>query len=138
LIKDELEATFSSLNLCVIPTLKTHHAPNSSSRIDLLVCSHPILVDFVQQHSVPSISRHDILHCQLRVPYNGTPELPVRRATRRYKLIDTQRFAMDVLTTPWGMVLHTLDLENKVDILNNLTLNLFDKHAPLVFGEWKS
>ena len=132
LMRDELEAVFTSLNLHVVPTSKTHHAPNSSSRIDLLVTSHPTLIDTVMQTAVRTISRHDLVQCRLRISYSGILDSSSCATMRRYNQIDQQSFRNDIMNTPWGLVLQTPYIEDKVDILNKLIISLFDKHAPLI------
>lgn len=127
--KSELEFILSTLNLSVIPTNKTHHAPTSSSRIDLMMFSHPSLVISVHQKPIPAVSRHDLISCAINIIPNTVS--PPRPTVRRFHKINQALFLDDAARLPWSGVFQATNIDSKVALLNSLILSLYDKHAPL-------
>ena len=120
---------FQSLDLSILPLKPTYHTATSDTLLDLIITKKNDNVLIHGQLPAPGISGHDIIY----VAYSlQCPKAPRKTITYRdLKHINDTALLEDALLLPWHTILHAHTVDEKVEILNNLILHLYDKHAPL-------
>lgn len=134
LLKDDararrLQSLLSSVNLHILPLSATHHSPNCSpSLLDLMIVSSPSNVSDHGQLPA-SFSYHNLLYLSYRI---RTPKRkPKLLHLRSYKGMNLEALQRDASNIDWSPVADTSDIDQKVNLFNNIILELYDRHAPV-------
>lgn len=121
----------TELDLQQVITEPTRITTNSSSLIDVVICSNTLNlitsgVEF--NHLLPT--DHEVIFCQ----FKGLKKqiTPYQRTYREFQSIDPDAFYIDLQNLPFDNVFYMPHIENKVEYFNTLMINLFDHHAPLI------
>lgn len=118
--------TYGFIQLINDPTRVTLH---SSTLID------PIFVncsEFVIQSGVENadlISDHKLVFCKLKIPqYKYKQKFVTYRDFRQFENL---AFLEDLHNTPWNNIIYVNNIDEKVHMLSENIIKLFDRHAPL-------
>jgi len=112
-----------------IPYSATFKTDNSSSILDVIATN---CQEYVIEHGqcvAPGFSCHDLIYAvlNLRVP-------PVKKKLitfRDFSKIDEASLLMDANDVPWENIYKLVNIDSKVQLLNEYILKLLDKHAPV-------
>jgi len=107
---DPVTARASLLDLFLIPTEK-------------FSCLHTF-----GQISLPGSSDHDLIYMSFNTSFNITPS---KFTYRDYKNCNLNLLMRDSLTIPWSNLFHLNSVDEKVNFLNQMILDIFNKHVPL-------
>nr|CAI5834332.1 unnamed protein product [Callosobruchus analis] len=106
----------------------TRYTSNSTSIIDLIICSKELDV-FNKQVSVDAvIADHNLISCKFKTQTALTK--PKVYSYRDLKNIDVEKFGIDLSRTTWP-IFDVGDIDAKVAIVEDTIINLFNIHAPL-------
>lgn len=114
--------TYNLTQLVMEPTRK-------NSLLDVIVVSNAELVASDVEHiDMHEISDHQLIYCDLNIPYNKPA--PSYKTFRDFKNFNIDLFQSDLSSIDWHEFYSAEDIENKVTYLNSRILQLFDTHAP--------
>lgn len=124
----QLQTIFSSCNMHILPLSATHHTAKSHTLIDLMITNNPNKILIHGQTSAPGLSGHDFIYLaySLRCPKAKHRFI----SYRDFKNFDSNKFTIDASNTPWHLIQTIDDIDNKVKLLNELLIVLYNKHAP--------
>ena len=113
-----------------VVTEPTRVTDTSAKLLDLILVSNPNCVKMVGTADLPGISDHSMvfLACSIKKPKYKPKTILIRD----YSKFNYDSFRSDASQALWENVYaeDTLSVEDKVTIFNNITHQLFDKHAP--------
>lgn len=126
-----LSNLFHALGLRVVPMGSTHFTQNSQSWLDLLIVND-VLFDKIAdkgQYHVPFLSAHDLIFADfnLSIP----PSRPSVVTYRDFKNFNHENFLSELAGCEFSHIYQENSINTKVLNLNNIILNLFNKHAPI-------
>jgi exonuclease III len=117
-------------NMKIIDLNPTHHHNiESESWIDHIIVSDSVHVNNSGQVPVPEISKHDLIFVTLSL---RAPKPPPKFVTfRNFRHTDMDRLKREADDLQWDGVLEATGIDEKVQKLNNIIIEFFDRHAPL-------
>ncbi len=118
----------TSYNFEQIITEPTRITNNSATLLDYLIISNKGLVSSVSQRPV-SFSDHDLFQFVYHIAKNKPKPTIIKK--RSYKHFNSVAFSQDAVQAGWEEVFTTDTIDNKVEIFNNILIELFNKHAPI-------
>lgn len=120
----------ASVNFTILSTLPTHHNINTpDSLIDIIITSSPSHVIKHGTISAPGFSRHDCLYlCYKLKPPKLVPQIIWMRC---FASMDHDALANDVSNIDFSPIVAAPTVDDKISLLNNAILKLYDLHAPL-------
>ena len=125
----KLTQMISSLDLNLLPLKATHYDKASNSLIDLIVTSSSDRINSHGQYTASGFSHHDLLYLSYKI---RSPKPPPRFLYRRIlRAIDYTQLSHDAYNMEWRNVVHLTSVDEKVELLNKLIIQLYDKHAPI-------
>ncbi|KAJ0179958.1 hypothetical protein K1T71_004549 [Dendrolimus kikuchii] len=135
LLKQDTRCSFfksvsESCGLSILPLNATHHFPNSTpSLLDLILVSSPNLVLNHGQYPADAFSCHDLifLSFEIRAP-KVNPKLLLQR---NFCGMNIENLKADALNIDWTLLTGSGCIDEKVSILNENIVKLYDKHAPV-------
>lgn len=106
------------------PTRKT-------SLLDIIAVSDVNLVHSdVSHYDMHGLTDHQLICCDLDLTYYKPP--PKLKIYRNFKEFNVDNFRKDLDETNWGDIYTTNNIDEKIKILSDRILQLFDTHAPLI------
>lgn len=121
-----VKSMYESLNLNILQSEPTHH----KAILDLIVVSNLSRVLNFKQLPAPGFSHHDLLFLSYSLKvFKFQPKIITYRDMKNVNLNDLRA---DVGTLPWYQIFELRSVDDKVNLLNSLILEAYDKHAPLV------
>ena len=125
----QLTTAFQVCDMTLLPLEATHHTQHSETLLDLIATSNPDRILTHGQLPAPGISAHDIIFIAYSLQ---CPKLTRKTITYRdIKRIDSATLLEDAIQMPWNTVWSLHSIDEKVEALNDLILQLYDRHAPL-------
>ncbi|KAK3919795.1 putative RNA-directed DNA polymerase from transposon BS [Frankliniella fusca] len=119
------------LNLCnleCVPFESTYHTSTCDSILDV-ICSNCTdnLISFGQTPAA-GFSAHDLIYAvfNFSVPRCSNQTF----SYRNFKSIQSDILLSEVEAAPWYQVYEKGDIDSKLDVFNNIILDLMNKHAP--------
>lgn len=130
--KTQLLNLTNRLNLNVLPLEATYHRPNSESLLDLIIVNDLTRVKNFGQISVSGLSYHDLIFLELNLKH----KLFISKGgikVRDFKNVNVDELKAECSSLNWGNVYLCNGLEDKVKILEDNILALYDKYVPVKF-----
>ncbi len=128
---DETKIILDILRLCNLHCVDfgpTFHVIGCDSTLDIISSNCPeYLIDYGQRPAT-GFSAHDLLYAvfDISIPKQTKKHI----SYRNFELIRVEELLNDVERADWMRVYNTTDVDSKVEIFNNIMLQLMDKHAP--------
>ena len=116
-------------NLTPVPLNHTFHTAYSDSTLDVIASNcNDILLDYGQTEA-PGFSEHDLIYAIFNVK---VPRFQKKKILYRdFKRLDLNKLFEYGNTLPWEEIYNVSNMNEKVQLFNDLMLNLFDKCIPL-------
>lgn len=126
---ENIEALLRSCNMVCVPYGNTFHTLTCDSALDVIATNcDDLLLDFDKTPAC-GFSGHDLLYACLNI---STPKIyPKTIHFRDYKNIDLVKLHEAAGLIEWDDVYNCGDVDGKVEIFNNVILDLFNKFAPV-------
>lgn len=124
----DLYRVLESTNLTQLINASTRDTAHSSTLLDLIMVDKDMGTQSSGTLHVPSLSDHDLVHCELNFP--GVHKKVLTREYRDYKNMNGQQFYADLQAIPWRGVYELGDIDEKVEFFNSCIGSLLDIHAP--------
>lgn len=118
-----------SVNLTQIVQKATRITKTSRTLIDIIAVSNKNLVASDVEHiDMHSVSDHQLVVCNMNISVpKGKPK---NIKYRDFKHLNIDHFRNDLCNLNWQQILDTNDVNQKVNLLTDNVLYLFDMHAP--------
>ena len=117
-------APFDIKQIIVEPTRITK---TSASLIDYICVFNNSPVSNIKQYPI-SFSDHNCIEFEYCIAARKPRPTPITR--RSFKHFNADQFSQDISAANWEVVYSGTDIDVKVNIFNNIIIQLFDKHAP--------
>lgn len=118
-----------SYNIVQYVDQPTRVTNNTTSILDLILCSEGSLVNKIKVFDDIRISDHCWVSCELDT------SMPIREQStvtyRNFRNFNLHDFTEDLLEIPFNNIYRIPNLDNKFELFNELLINIFDKHAPI-------
>lgn len=128
-LHNPLCSLFENYNLVQIIDQPTRISRTASTLLDAifvtnteLICDHGVI-------SADNISDHKITYCNINLI--KIPAIHKIIKYRCFKNFNLNDFLTDMYSLPWNNILYNDDISNKINIFNDLILQLFNQHAPI-------
>lgn len=127
--KNQFLALVNSLNLHILPLNPTYHRPDSDSWLDLILTNDLNRIKCHGQLSVSGISYHDLIYVEfnLKAKLFKDKEYLVVRSFKNINLAELKAQCNDL---QWDNLCLTDSLDEKVEILENNIISVYDKYVP--------
>lgn len=127
--KTEYLNLIKNLNLNILSLKPTFHLPLSDTCLDHILCKDLLRVIKHGQLSVSGLSYHDLIYVELNLKLK--PEVKKDFITiRDFKNINVNKLKEECLSIEWGDLYNKELIDDKVNILCNKLLGLYDKYIP--------
>lgn len=127
--QNPLVPLMENYNFSQIMDEPTRISGSVSSLIDAIFVTNNALVIKSGVMPTGNISDHKLIYCTLGLAKEvKVPKIIKHRSFRHFNF---NNFSTDIKNLPWNDIFYENNIENKVIILNNLILTLFDYHAPI-------
>nr|CAH7751797.1 unnamed protein product [Callosobruchus chinensis] len=123
-----LNCIFDTFHLLQVINAPTRITSNTATLIDLLMTSSDLSVLDCGTINT-ELSDHQLIYCFLKKQGITTP--PKNIIVRDYKNLDIGRFQYDLARVPFFGIYDTESIDQKVSILEDNIIKLFNVHAPL-------
>ena len=125
-----LNAILESSNFFNLPLNPTHQNNDTDdSWLDLLLTSSLDLVSNHGQVAAPGLSKHDLIYLSYKM--KPPKQRPAIVSLRSFARLDKVKLNSDAQSLDWSNIIQASTVDDKVALLNNTVLKLFDTHAPL-------
>ena len=113
-----------------LPLQATHHNNmGEDTWLDLILISNPALVSTHGQLVAPGFSHHDLIFLSyILKPPKPKPKILHRRCFAR---MDVEKLCKDASEIDWKQLLEATTVDDKVNIFNQLVINIYDANAPV-------
>lgn len=119
----------NSCNLTCIPYGATYHTPFCDSELDIIATNCDEIIINTDKTSDHGFSAHDLLYACFDI---SVPRIkPQLISFRDFKSIQQDDFQRDADQVEWHSVFNCDSIDAKVELMNKLIIDLFDKHAPV-------
>jgi hypothetical protein len=110
-----------------LPILNTHIMANSETTIDVILCKNSVIPSLYGKLTVPDLSAHQLLYMfyPIEVPIKVSQFVNIRDYN-----ISSEELINDALTGKWTNMIPYININFKVDVLNQELLSIWNKHAP--------
>lgn len=126
--KTQLLNFVNNLSLYIIPTDATYHRPDTESMLDLMIINNKSrIVNYGQVH-MSGISYHDMIYLELNLKH----KVSLNKGSiiiRDFKNIQIDELRNDCLSLNWNDLYNSNSIDDKVSILENNIIRLFNKHV---------
>ena len=113
-----------------LPLQATHHNNmGEDTWLDLILVSNPALVSTHGQLVAPGFSHHDLIYLSyILKPPKPKPKVLHRRCFAR---MDVGKLCKDASEIDWKPLLEATTVDDKVNIFNQLVIDIYDANAPV-------
>lgn len=118
----------SNLNLTVLPLKPTYHLPNSDTLLDLIIVNNVNRIKKFGQFATSGISYHDLIYLELNVKERINIDKEVV-TIRDFKNVNIDSLKIECSRMDWQDVYSQQAIDDKVEVLNNTLLCLYDKYV---------
>ncbi|CAB3256978.1 unnamed protein product [Arctia plantaginis] len=108
----------------------TRISSSSASLIDLIITDSPRMCKSVSVHHNPVLSDHAMVILEFNIEKFREP--PRYISKRSLHKIDQEKFCTDLKHISWNDIMALSDVDDQIQRFNEMLLNLFNKHAPLI------
>lgn len=126
-----LSNLFHALGLRVVPMDSTHFTQNSQSWLDLMIVNDALSdkIALKGQYQVPFLSAHDLIFADFNM--STPPSMPSIVNYRDFKYFNHENFLNELAAHDFSCIYQENSVSAKVVYLNNIILELYNKHAPI-------
>jgi len=125
----QLSRFVSSSGLYLVPHHPTHHLKDSNTWLDLcIIDDHSKLIDCGQQ-AVEFLSAHDLIFITYKIRIQRCSSRHI--ICRDYRKFNRSKFLSELQSSDWSSLFNANCIDDKVEMLNVVLLETFDRHAPL-------
>lgn len=124
-----LITSMSSFNLTSVNCSRpTHFTATSSTLLDLFFVSNSIKVLQYDQLATPAFSKHDLIF----LSYNFNAKTQSQKYTfRDFNNVNTTLLEYDLDNAIWDQIYYIPNASDQLNFLNDLILQIYNKHVPL-------
>lgn len=121
---------FDSYGFEQIVNSATRITPQSATLLDPIFVNCPELISNVTTKNADLISDHECVECEVNVPKFEFHQKFV--TYRNFRNFNHQSFLEELHEMPWYHLINLNNVDDKVEMLTNILVSLFDRHAPLI------
>ena len=135
-LKQSAPGTQFIQNMCNIHDLvqivdnPTYICNNADSLLDLVMVRQRDKISLIDQVIQPGISHHNFIYFTYDIPVSQQNVNFV--TTRNWKNIDVDALNYAAANAPWNLVYNEVNVNDKVDTMNNIVTSLLDSYVPYV------
>lgn len=108
----------------------TRYFRDKATLIDVIILSDDrLLSGAVHHHDMHDHSDHQLIYCTLNIKISASKPKIIRY--RNFKQFNIDIFKQDLVNIPWWQVLDCENVNQKVSLLSEMILALFECHAPI-------